>query len=36
VMRSAPPLLGQHTSEVLSRLGLGEAELSGLHADGVI
>ncbi len=36
VMRSGPPLLGQHTSEVLSRLGLGEAELSGLHADGVI
>jgi crotonobetainyl-CoA:carnitine CoA-transferase CaiB-like acyl-CoA transferase len=36
VMRSAAPLLGQHTIEVLSRLGLDEAEFSGLHADGVI
>ena len=36
VMRSAPPLLGQHTTEVLSRLGLDEAELSLLHANGVI
>ncbi len=36
VMRSAPPLLGQHTSEVLSRLGLSEAEFSRLHVDGVI
>jgi crotonobetainyl-CoA:carnitine CoA-transferase CaiB-like acyl-CoA transferase len=36
VMRSAAPLLGQHTSEVLSRLGLGQAELSTLSADGVI
>ncbi len=36
VMRSAPPLLGQHTTEVLGRLGMGEAELSRLRADGVI
>jgi len=36
VMRSGPPLLGQHTTEVLSRLGLNEAEFSRLHADGVI
>jgi len=36
VMRSSAPLLGQHTTEVLSKLGLGETELSQLHADGVI
>ena len=36
VMRSSAPLLGQHTAEVLSRLGFDEAELSALHADGVI
>ncbi len=36
VMRSSAPLLGQHTTEVLSRLGLGEAEFSRLHADSVI
>ncbi len=36
VMRSSAPLLGQHTSEVLSRLGLDEAEFSRLHANGVI
>lgn len=36
VMRSSAPLLGQHTTEVLSRLGLGEAEFSRLHANGVI
>ena len=34
---TAPPLLGQHTREVLqSVLGLGEAELGALHAAGVI
>jgi len=36
VMRSAAPLLGQHSGEVLSRLGLSEAELSTLRADGII
>ena len=36
VMRSAAPLLGQHTSEALSRLGLGAADLSRLSADGII
>lgn len=35
-MRSAAPLLGQHTTEVLTWLGLAEAELTNLHADGVI
>ena len=32
----APPLLGEHTAEVLGALGLDEAELSTLRADGVI
>jgi len=36
VMRSAAPTLGQHTEEVLQKLGLGDAELSALRADGVI
>lgn len=36
VMRSSAPLVGQHTAEVLHSVGLGEAELSFLRADGVI
>ena len=36
VMRSAAPLLGQHTNEVLLRLGLSAAELATLRTDGVI
>ena len=35
-MRSAAPLLGQHTDEVLTRLGLSEAELAALRESGVI
>jgi crotonobetainyl-CoA:carnitine CoA-transferase CaiB-like acyl-CoA transferase len=35
--RSAPPTLGAHTDEVLrERLGLSEADVGRLHADGVI
>jgi formyl-CoA transferase len=35
--RAAPPTLGQHTDEVLSRLlGLGEAAIAKLRAEGVI
>ena|SRR5579884_648847 len=36
VMRSAAPLLGQHTAEVLARLGVDTAILNHLHADGVL
>jgi crotonobetainyl-CoA:carnitine CoA-transferase CaiB-like acyl-CoA transferase len=33
---SAPPLLGQHTQEVLGELGIGEQELQALARDGII
>jgi crotonobetainyl-CoA:carnitine CoA-transferase CaiB-like acyl-CoA transferase len=33
---SAAPLLGQHTQEVLGRLGIDERELAALARDGVI
>ena len=33
--RSAPPVLGQHTAEVLSGLlGMGEAEIAALQGEG--
>jgi crotonobetainyl-CoA:carnitine CoA-transferase CaiB-like acyl-CoA transferase len=34
--RSPPPLLGQHNAEVLAELGLTEAEVRALEANGVI
>jgi crotonobetainyl-CoA:carnitine CoA-transferase CaiB-like acyl-CoA transferase len=30
------PLLGQHNHELLAELGLTDAEIAGLEADGVI
>jgi crotonobetainyl-CoA:carnitine CoA-transferase CaiB-like acyl-CoA transferase len=33
---AAPPLLGQHTHEVLGSLGIGERELQALSRDGII
>ncbi len=35
-LRRAPPLLGQHTDEVLAELGLDDAEKARLRAQGVI
>jgi crotonobetainyl-CoA:carnitine CoA-transferase CaiB-like acyl-CoA transferase len=35
-VRTAPPLLGEHTDEVLAELGLSAGEIARLHADGVI
>jgi len=34
--RTAPPLLGAHTDEVLRSLGLADAEIDALRRDGVI
>ncbi|PBP22530.1 caib/baif family protein-like protein [Diplocarpon rosae] len=33
-IRSVPPMLGQHTDEVLRDLGLGEGEIEALKAEG--
>ncbi len=35
-IRTPPPVLGEHTEDVLRELGLAEAELTGLRDDGVI
>jgi crotonobetainyl-CoA:carnitine CoA-transferase CaiB-like acyl-CoA transferase len=36
VARRHPPLLGEHTREVLAELGFGEAEVGSLLRDGVV
>lgn len=34
--RMRPPLLGEHTAEVLASVGIGAAELERLRSDGVV
>jgi crotonobetainyl-CoA:carnitine CoA-transferase CaiB-like acyl-CoA transferase len=35
-VKSAPPLLGQHTDEVLSELGFDDDAIAALHASGTV
>jgi formyl-CoA transferase/CoA:oxalate CoA-transferase len=36
MVRLAPPILGQHTHEVLQELGISDAEMEKLRQQGVV
>jgi len=36
VLRRAPPVLGEHTEEVLAELGLDAARIAALRQAGVV
>ena len=36
VLRMPAPKLGQHTAEILSRVGVGAAELETLRSQGIV
>jgi crotonobetainyl-CoA:carnitine CoA-transferase CaiB-like acyl-CoA transferase len=35
-IRTAPPLLGEHSEEILAAAGYSAREIAALHGDGVI
>ena len=35
-IQSPPPLLGEHTNQILSEIGYTEEQISGFRADGVV
>jgi crotonobetainyl-CoA:carnitine CoA-transferase CaiB-like acyl-CoA transferase len=35
-IRRAPPLLGEHTDEVLMEIGLSELEIAGLRKEKIV
>jgi formyl-CoA transferase len=36
VLRTPAPKLGQHTAELLARVGVGDADLENLRSQGII
>ena len=35
-IRSAPPLLGEHSEEILAELGYDDAAITAMRSDGVV